>query len=62
MTDRPRPLKVKEYAEWAGVTPWTVRQWIKQGKLKAHKVGHDWRIDPSEVAPFQPDGQAKEAR
>lgn len=60
MTDEARPLKVREYAAWAGVTPWTVRQWIQQGKIKARKVGHDWRIDPAEKVSFTPDKQTKE--
>jgi excisionase family DNA binding protein len=57
----PRPLTVREFAQWAGVTPWTVRQWCLQGKVKAHKVGHNWRIDRSELAPFLTEGQAKES-
>jgi excisionase family DNA binding protein len=47
-----RPVKVRDYAAWAGVTPWTVYQWIKQGKVKALKIGRDWRIDPSELEAF----------
>jgi excisionase family DNA binding protein len=50
-----RPLTVREFAHWAQVTPWTVRQWCQKGKVKAHKVGHDWRIDRSELAPFLPE-------
>jgi excisionase family DNA binding protein len=60
MANEAGPLKVREYAAWAGVTPWTVRQWIKHGKLKARKVGHDWRIDPAEKVSFTPDEQTKE--
>jgi excisionase family DNA binding protein len=54
-----RPLTVKEFAQWAGVTAWTVRQWCMRGKVKAHKVGHDWRIDRTELDPFLPEHQAR---
>ncbi len=38
-------LSVEKYAEVYGVTPGTVRQWIRRGKLRsAVKTGGEWRI------------------
>ena len=38
-------LTVEKYAEVYGVTPGTVRQWIRRGKLRsAVKTGGEWRI------------------
>jgi len=61
MVQEERPLTVREFSEWAQVTPWTVRQWIKHDRIKAQKIGGEWRIDPSERRRFAPDVQAKEA-
>ncbi len=38
-------LTVEQYANTYGVTPGTVRQWIRRGKIRnAIKVGSEWRI------------------
>jgi putative resolvase len=42
--------RVSEVAKLLDVTPWTVRQWIEHGKVKAHKVGREWRVRYEEVA------------
>jgi excisionase family DNA binding protein len=34
----PRP-SIKQAADWIGVDPKTVRRWIAQGRIKAHRVG-----------------------
>ena len=36
--------KIKDVASILGVHPNTIRRWIKSGKLKATKVGRDWKI------------------
>src|SRR5579864_3674754 len=45
-----RLLSVGDVARLLSVTEPTVRQWIKEGKLKAHRAGaRFWRIRHSEV-------------
>jgi excisionase family DNA binding protein len=45
-----RLLSVGDVAKLLSVTEPTVRQWIKEGKLKAHRAGaRFWRIRQSEV-------------
>ncbi len=54
-------LTIKEAAEHLGISEKTVRNWIKEGKLTAHKIqtphNHQWRIfldepmPPPEVVP-----------
>jgi len=45
-----RLLSVSEVARLLGVTEPTVRVWIKEGKLRAHRAGaRFWRIRQSEV-------------
>jgi excisionase family DNA binding protein len=45
-----RLLSVAEVAKLLSVTEPTVREWIKEGKLKAHRAGaRFWRIRHSEV-------------
>ena len=51
MTDTDdRLLSVADVAQLLSVTEPTVREWIKDGKLKAHRAGaRFWRIPQSEV-------------
>jgi excisionase family DNA binding protein len=45
-----RLLSVADVAKQLSVTEPTVREWIKEGKLKAHRAGaRFWRIRQSEV-------------
>jgi excisionase family DNA binding protein len=45
-----RLLSVADVAKLLSVTEPTVREWIKEGKLKAHRAGaRFWRIRKSEV-------------
>ena len=40
-----------DIAKWEGVCVRTVRRWIAEGKLRAHKtVGGAWRIDRDDLA------------
>lgn len=40
----PAELTVERVADWARVSPQTVRRWIRNGHLKANKNGRDYRI------------------
>ncbi|MFZ0970777.1 MAG: helix-turn-helix domain-containing protein [Solirubrobacteraceae bacterium] len=48
--EQDRLLSVAEVAQLLSVTEPTVREWIKDGKLRAHRAGaRFWRIRQSEV-------------
>ncbi|MFZ1996539.1 MAG: helix-turn-helix domain-containing protein [Solirubrobacteraceae bacterium] len=48
--DEDRLLSVAEVAKLLSVTEPTIREWIKDGKLQAHRAGaRFWRIRQSEV-------------
>jgi excisionase family DNA binding protein len=42
-------LTVDEAAARLKVQPDTVRRWLRSGKLRASKLGRDWRIPASSV-------------
>jgi excisionase family DNA binding protein len=41
-----------------GVHPKTVRRLIASGKLRAHRIGRQWRISPAELERFHRKRQA----
>lgn len=47
MGDKLTPVQV---ARLIGVSPDTVRKWIRQGKLKAEKKGDRYWIDPEQIS------------
>jgi excisionase family DNA binding protein len=42
--DSERYYDIPELVKSMGVTKWTIRRWIKAGKLKAHKVGRKYFV------------------
>lgn len=38
-------MTVEQYAQTHGLSPETVRRYIRQGKLKAHRIGRRYEID-----------------
>lgn len=49
-------LTVLEAAALARVHPGTIRRWLQEGRLKAIKIGRQWRIEPAALL------QVKEGR
>lgn len=45
----PEAYTLKQAADLLQVTTRTVRNWIKQGKIQAFKLGSTWRIRREEV-------------
>lgn len=41
--------KIKEAAHILGFNEWTVRGWVRDGKIKAVKIVSEWRIPEEEV-------------
>lgn len=52
-----RLLTVNESAEVYGVSPYTIRLWIRKGLLHAIKLGRLVRIQQSELERFINDGR-----
>jgi excisionase family DNA binding protein len=44
-----RALDVQESAYYLNVSVWTVRRFIRDGRLPATKVGQAWRISPKNL-------------
>lgn len=51
---------VADVAQEVGVTPATVRQWIRGGKLVARKIGREWVITEEAVRFFIAGGEPAE--
>lgn len=45
-------MTIHEAAAVCGVHPETVRRWVREGKLKGAKIGHEYRIARRELAIF----------
>lgn len=45
-------LTIAEVAAIFKVAKYTVREWIKEEKFKATKIGNRWRIPKSEIVRF----------
>ena len=52
-------LDVAEAAAMLGVSPYTIRSWIRKGGLGATKLGRLVRIEPSEVQRLIAAGRSK---
>lgn len=49
-----RPWTLEEAAEWLQRDPETVRRWARGKKLKAEKLGREWRFAPDDVRALLP--------
>jgi excisionase family DNA binding protein len=50
-----RALTVPEVAERLSLSEWTVRQWLRTGRLKGYQLGGrraGWRVDESDLRAF----------
>lgn len=47
-----RYVTVKYIADILLVTEWTVREWLKAGKLPGIKIGNHWKISESDFREF----------
>ena len=48
-----KSLTLAAAADSLGVAPSTLRHQIRNGKLRARKVGRDWLVTPSEVERYR---------
>lgn len=42
-------LTVPEAAEKLRIAPWTMRHWLRKGKIHGVKIGRDWKIKESAI-------------
>jgi excisionase family DNA binding protein len=47
-----RLFSVRDVAERLGLSPWTVMEWLKVGRLKGVKIGKAWRVKESDLEAF----------
>src|SRR5215471_1206706 len=47
--DEPKLLRISKAAHELGLHPFTVRKWIKQGKIAAIRIGQEARVPRSEI-------------
>lgn len=57
-----RLLTPEEVAERLSVTPRTVRDWLKAGKLQGMKAGRLWRISEKALCEFLEGGETRAAK
>lgn len=43
-------LTVEEAAARLRVSEWTLRKWLREGRLRGSRPGRDWRIEEAAVA------------
>lgn len=52
-------ISLEEAAEYLGVKPITIRDWIKKGNgIPAHKIGKQWKFKRSELDAWVKSGES----
>jgi excisionase family DNA binding protein len=54
-SDIPNLLQLRELAKKLGVSPYTVRAWVKKGRLRPVRLFRRLLFDPNEVSRFLSD-------
>jgi excisionase family DNA binding protein len=55
-------LRIEQTADLLGVSPWTIRAWVAQGKLKSVKLGSRRLVPESEVVRLISEAESKTLR
>jgi excisionase family DNA binding protein len=58
IVNEPITIGLREAAELTGLSHWTLRQYIRTGKLKAVRIGRRVLIEPSELRRLVEEGRA----
>ena len=45
-------ITIKQLAEMLDLSTRSIHRYIKDGKIKAYKVGNKWRFEPEEIERF----------
>ena len=52
-------IGLEEAAEYLGIKPGTIRDWIRKGKnIPAHKIGKQWKFKCSELGNWVSSGKS----
>lgn len=52
-------INIEEAAEYLGVKPGTIRDWIRKGKnIPAHKIGKQWKFKIFEIDSWVKSGES----
>lgn len=60
MIDEKKLLSVKDIASMLQLKETTVREWVRKGKIKGLKFGHQWRFRISDIEEWLDNGDDKE--
>jgi excisionase family DNA binding protein len=61
MTIENRWLSIEEIGEYLGVKRDTLKRWIREKEMPAHKVGRSWKFKMNEVDDWVKSGKAGES-
>lgn len=45
-------MTVRDVAARLSLSPWTVRAWLRDGRIKSHRLGRRFRVKPHDLAAF----------
>lgn len=45
-------MTVKDVAARLNLSPWTVRRYLREGRIRSTRMGRRFRVDPRELAAF----------
>ncbi|SEJ94673.1 DNA binding domain-containing protein, excisionase family [Deinococcus reticulitermitis] len=48
----PSLLTVRDVAARLSLSPWTVRAWLRSGRIKSTRLGRRFRVEPRDLATF----------
>ena len=52
-------ISIDEAAEYLGIKPGTIRDWIRKGKnIPAHKIGKQWKFKRAELDDWVSSGES----
>jgi excisionase family DNA binding protein len=55
----PQPLlTLEEAARRLNTSPFSVRRWIREGKLRGTKIGGEWRVEVADLEEFIQQGKS----
>jgi len=57
-----RWMTTQEIAEEMGVSPSTIRRWLKDGRLQGRRIGRRWLVPPQERVELTPQEAAEMLR
>jgi excisionase family DNA binding protein len=60
--NQPLTIGLKEAAELTGLSHWTLRQYIRTGRLRAVRIGRRVLVEPTELAHLVEEGRTERGK